>query len=293
MDDLDWLENRSIHILREAYSCIPDLCMLWSAGKDSTLLLHLARKAFFGRVPFPVIHIDTTFKIPGMTDYRDRYALKWRLAMIVGRNDAALEAERTFPHGGTDRLSCCRILKTQALTDTLSGRGVRWRLNLDTGRYETDQDRRPFTGVLVGIRADEEGTRSKERYFSPRDAENAWDLSNQPPELWDQYKTDFRPGTHVRIHPLLDWRELDVWRYIDRYGLPTVPLYYDQGKGRRYRSLGCGPCTSPVDSGARTPGEIVEELSTGKFKDVAERSGRAQDREDGGTLEELRLRGYM
>lgn len=292
MDHLDRLEHKSVHLLREAYACVPSLAMLWSIGKDSTVLLHLARKAFFGHVPFPLVHIDTSYKIPEMIAYRDRLAREWGLTLIVGRNEAALRERKTFPDGSVDRLACCRLLKTQALTDALSG-GERRRLDLATGRLEPDPDRTPYTGVVAGIRADEEGTRSKERYFSPRGAGNTWELADQPPELWNQYKTDFAPGTHVRVHPLLDWREVDVWEYIDRERVPTVSLYYDQGDGRRYRSLGCYPCTFPVESTARTPAEIVAELKTGKFRDVAERSGRAQDKDDRGTLETLRREGYM
>jgi sulfate adenylyltransferase subunit 2 len=118
-------------------------------------------------------------------------------------------------------------------------------------------------------------------------------VDDQPPELWNQYKTDFAPGTHVRIHPLLDWTELNLWEYIDRENIPVVDLYFDRGEGTRYRSLGCGPCTSCVQSTARTLAEIVEELRSGKFSNVAERSGRAQDAEDGGGLETLRREGYM
>ena len=142
-------------------------------------------------------------------------------------------------------------------------------------------------------RADEEGSRSKERYFSPRDTENSWDVGDQPPEFWSYYKTDFAPGTHLRIHPLLDWTELNIWEYIHHEGIPTVSLYFDQGEGCRYRSLGCEPCTKPVESTASNTIQIIEELSEGKFKDVAERSGRAQDKEDGGGLETLRREGYM
>ena len=123
---------------------------------------------------------------------------------------------------------------------------VRKRLNLETGRYDVDPDREPYHGVIVGARADEEGSRSKERYFSPRDKNNAWDVGDQPPEFWNQFKTDFAPGTHVRIHPLLDWTELNIWEYIKRENIPTVSLYYDQGTGTRYRSLGCGPCQAPI-----------------------------------------------
>ncbi|MGZ3708659.1 MAG: phosphoadenosine phosphosulfate reductase domain-containing protein, partial [Bdellovibrionota bacterium] len=135
--------------------------------------------------------------------------------------------------------------------------------------------------------------RSKERVFSPRNAENHWELESQPPEFWDQFNTDFAPGTHLRIHPILDWKEIDIWRYIDRERIPTVSLYYNQGNGKRYRSLGCYPCTSPIDSGSRNPKEIIEELQSGRLSRIAERSGRAQDQDDGGTLEKLRRDGYM
>lgn len=293
MDHLDRLESRSIHILREAYASFKNLGMLWSIGKDSTVLLWLARRAFFGHVPFPLVHVDTSFKIPEMIEYRDRLALEWNLTMIVGKNEEALEAKRTFPDGNVDRLTCCRLLKSQALRETLSGRGRRYRMNHETGVYDVDKSTEPFTGVIVGVRADEEGSRSKERYFSPRDKESQWDLADQPPEFWSQYKTDFAPGVHVRIHPLLDWTEVDVWAYIQREEIPTVSLYYDQGEGKRYRSLGCYPCTFPVESTARTVAEVVEELRTGKFANIAERSGRAQDKDDGGGLETLRRDGYM
>ncbi|HJR35774.1 MAG TPA: sulfate adenylyltransferase subunit CysD [Gemmatimonadales bacterium] len=293
MGYLDQLEHQSVHILREAFANFKSLCMLWSIGKDSTVLLWLARKAFFGHVPFPLVHIDTSFKIPEMIHYRDRLAREWRLTMIVGQNEEALRARRTFPDGAVNRLTCCRLLKTDALKYTLSGEWPRRRLNLASGEYEPDRQLEAFTGVIVGARADEEGSRSKERYFSPRDQQSTWDIGEQPPEFWNQYKTDFAPGTHVRIHPLLDWTELNIWEYIERESIPTVSLYYDQGQGTRYRSLGCYPCTQPVVSTARTVGEIVAELRTGKFANVAERSGRAQDREDAGGLETLRRDGYM
>jgi sulfate adenylyltransferase subunit 2 len=147
--------------------------------------------------------------------------------------------------------------------------------------------------VIVGARADEEGSRSKERYFSPRDKKNEWDVDDQPPELWNYFKTAFAPGTHVRIHPLLDWTELNLWEYIEREKVPIIDLYFDKGTGRRYRSLGCEPCTSGVDSTACTVHQIVEELRGGKFANIAERSGRAQDKDDGGGLETLRRDGYM
>jgi sulfate adenylyltransferase subunit 2 len=293
MTHLDQLEHRSVHVLREAYAAFKHLCMLWSIGKDSTVLLWLARKAFFGHVPFPLVHIDTSYKIPEMIAYRDRLVADWGLTLIYGQNTEAIERGQTFPLGAVDRLTCCGLLKTQALKDTLSGEGPRFRFNHATRAYERDPNTEAYTGVIVGARADEEGSRSKERYFSPRTKHNLWDVAEQPPEFWNQYKTDFAPGTHVRIHPLLDWTELNVWEYIEAERIPVVPLYFDQGDGTRYRSLGCAPCTSPIRSTARTVADIVAELRTGQLRNVAERSGRAQDAADGGGLEGLRRDGYM
>ncbi len=293
MDHLEKLESRSVHIFREAYSEFKSLCMLWSVGKDSTVLLWLARKAFFGHVPIPLVHIDTHYKIPEMIEYRDKLAMEWQLDMIYGCNTVALENKQTFPDGNVNRIQCCKNLKTEALVNTLSGEWTRFRLNHDVGVYQPDKNTEPYTGVIVGARADEEGSRSKERYFSARDSHSIWDIGDQPPEFWNQYKTDFAPGTHVRIHPLLDWTELNIWEYIAREQIPTVSLYYDQGSGKRYRSLGCAPCTQPVESEAKNVEDIIEELRTGKFSNIAERSGRAQDKEDGGGLETLRRDGYM
>lgn len=293
MDHLDKLESISVHILREAYAGFKNLCMLWSIGKDSTVLLWLARKAFFGHVPFPLVHVDTSYKIPEMIEYRDRLALEYKIDMVYGQNVEALQNKQTFPDGNVSRLECCRLLKTEALRNTLSGAWPRFRLNHHTGKYEVDANTEPYTGAIVGARADEEGSRSKERYFSPRDRNNDWDIGDQPPEFWNQYKTDFAPGTHVRVHPLLDWTELNVWEYIKRENIPTVSLYYNQGDGTRYRSLGCQPCTNPIESTSRNVDEIVNELSEGQLANIAERSGRAQDKEDGGGLEELRKNGYM
>ncbi|MBZ4682768.1 MAG: sulfate adenylyltransferase subunit 2 [Fusobacteriaceae bacterium] len=293
MDKLDKLESKSIYILREAYSQFKNLGMLWSIGKDSTVLLWLARKAFFGHVPFPLVHIDTHYKIPEMIEYRDRFTAEWGLDMIYGEHEEALKNHQTFPEGNVTRLECCKLLKAEALKNTLNGTFKRYRFNHDLKKYEVDKNSDAFTGIIVGVRADEEGSRSKERYFSPRDKENNWDIGEQPPEFWNQYKTEFAPGTHVRIHPLLDWTELDIWEYIQRENIPIVSLYFDQGEGKRYRSLGCYPCTNPVESSAKNVAEIVEELKTGKFKNIAERSGRAQDKDGGGGLEDLRKDGYM
>ena len=293
MDHLDELESESVFLLREAYASCRRLAMLWSMGKDSTVMLWLVRKAFFGHVPFPLVHIDTTYKIPEMIAYRDRMVREWRLDMILGINQEALAVKSTYPDGAVDRLTCCRLLKTQALEMVLRQGGSRLRFDHDRDAYVPDPATEPFVGLILGIRADEEGSRSKERYFSVRDRNNTWNVAAQPPEFWDQFNTEFPPGAHVRVHPLLDWTELDVWRYIDRERIPTVSLYYDHGDGLRYRSLGCYPCTFPVQSHAATVGDIITELSTGRFSRVAERAGRAQDQDDEGGLETLRREGYM
>ncbi|MGM0472119.1 MAG: sulfate adenylyltransferase subunit CysD [Bacillota bacterium] len=293
MDHLDKLESKSIHILREAYSEFDNLSMLWSIGKDSTVMLWLARKAFFGHVPLPLVHIDTDYKIPEMIEHRDRLAREWKLDMVYGQAEKSLANEMTFPHGNVDRQECCTRLKAEALKKTLNGTWKRYRMNHNTGEYELEENPKPYTGVIVGVRADEEGSRSKERYFSPRDKNNDWSINNQPPEFWSQYKTDFEPGTHVRIHPLLDWTELDIWEYIKREEIPIVDLYFDQGAGTRYRSLGCAPCTDPVESTAKNVDQVVQELKGGKFSNIAERDGRAQDSDEGAGLEDLRKEGYM
>jgi len=297
---LDELEQQSVYIMREAFRHFERLCMLWSIGKDSTVLLWLARKAFFGHVPFPLMHIDEGYELKEMLDYRDRLAQDWRLQLIVGRNDEAIAQGKTFPAtrhlpdshpDKVTRFQCCTRLKSEALRGTLDGTMTRRRLDIDNGEYVVDEDRDPYTGVIVGARADEEGSRSKERTFSPRDQQHGWDIGEQPPEFWNQFKTEFAPGTHVRIHPLLDWTETNIWEYIEREKIPTVSLYYDQGEGRRYRSLGCEPCQASIESGAKNPQEILVELRSGKLRNIAERSGRLQDGKFG--LEELRRGGYM
>ena len=293
MTQLDVLEAQSVFIFREAYRSFKQLVMLWSIGKDSTVLLWLARKAFFGHVPLPLMHVDTGFKIPAMIEYRNRFALEWKLNLIVGQDTEALEQKQTFPDGAINRLTCCKRLKSEALKHTLSGDWPRQVLDHGTGQFVRQEGGEAFTGVIVGARADEEGSRSKERYFSPRDTHSEWDVAEQPPELWNQFNTDFAPGTHVRIHPLLDWTELNIWEYIERENIPIIDLYFDKGDGKRYRSLGCAPCTGTVDSTAKNVQDIIEELRGGKFSNIAERSGRQQDAEDGGGLETLRREGYM
>ena len=265
MTHLQELENQSVYILREAYKHFDHLAMLWSMGKDSTVLLLLTRKAFFGHVPFPLIHIDTSYKIPAMIEYRDRLVREWRLNLVIGQNKEALAAGMNHTRG---RGVCCTALKTDGLKNLLAEKG--------------------YTGVILGIRADEESTRAKERYFSPRDKNNEWDFRDQPPELWDQFKTTFPLGTHIRIHPLLDWTEVNVWEYIKLEHIPFMDLYLDRGDGTRFRSLGCAPCTFPIQSSARSVDDIIVEL---RQTTVAERSGRAQD--EGRGMELLRKDGYM
>ena len=230
LSHLEALEADSVHILREAYSRLGRLGLLWSIGKDSTVLLWLAKKAFLGHCPFPFIHIDTSYKIPAMIEWRDKVARELGLNLIVPRNQEALAAGMGPDRG---RLACCRALKTDALNAMPKLHG--------------------FDGLIVGARRDEEGSRSKERVFSERSEKDEWDYANQPPELWGQFKTDFPKGRHVRVHPLLHWTELDIWRYIEAEGIEVIPLYFSKG-GRRYRSLGCGPCTGPIESPAKTPG---------------------------------------
>ncbi|MDR3303009.1 MAG: sulfate adenylyltransferase subunit 2 [Treponema sp.] len=292
MTKLDTLEAQSVFIIREAYKSFKNIGMLWSIGKDSTVLLWLAKKAFFGHVPFELIHIDTNYKIPEMIAYRDKLAHDLRLRLVVGQNQQALAEKKTFVDG-VDRLTCCKELKTIPLRATLDGTLARRIYDPRKDAWEEIPSAEPYNAVIVGVRSDEEGSRSKERVFSSRDEKSEWDVSGQPPELWNLYKTEFAPKTHVRVHPLLDWTELNIWEYIERERIPTISLYFNQGDGKRYRSLGCYPCTTPVESDARNPADIIEELKSGKFRNIAERSGRAQDADGGGTLETLRKDGYM
>lgn len=266
MEHLDELEAQSIYILREAYKKFGKLGMLWSIGKDSTVMLWLAKKAFFGHCPFPLIHVDTGYKIPAMIAYRDKLAKEYGLDLIVHKNVEALE-NGMGPEKG--RLVCCKALKTDGLQHVVT-------------QYE-------FEGLILGIRRDEEGSRSKERVFSERNKESEWDYTNQAPELWDQFKTDFPKGNHIRVHPILAWNEIDVWAYIERENIPIIDLYFAK-EGKRYRSLGCAPCTGQIDSNASTIKEIIEELSNTQ---VSERAGRAQDQEDAYAMQKLRKDGYM
>jgi len=266
MDYLEELEEKSIYIIREAYNRFKTIALLWSIGKDSTTLLWLTRKAFFGQIPFPIIHIDTSFKFKEIYEFRNQYAKEWNLRLLISQNKKALD-EGMSPE--KEKLQCCHALKTEALKNTIN-------------EYN-------FKALLLAIRRDEHGIRAKERYFSPRDIDFKWNYQNQPAELWDLYKSGIEDKQHFRIHPMLHWTELDIWRYIQREKIPAVSLYFAKN-GKRYRSIGCECCCNPIDSKADTIDKIVKELKTTK---ISERSGRAQDKEDSYTMQKLRSLGYM
>ena len=264
MNDLDSLEAQSIFILREAYHRLRPLGMLWSLGKDSNVMVWLARKAFLGRVPFPVLHVDTGKKFPEMYRFRTEYAEKWNLDLHIGTCPPVEEIDPTLPPAAR---SAAR--KTAGLAAMIENMRL--------------------AGVVAGIRRDEQATRAKERVFSPRAASHRWDVRNQPPEFWDQFATPAEAGAHVRVHPLLAWQEIDIWRYIQREGIPVVDLYFARD-GRRYRSLGDQDITSPVESEASTEAEIIAELRQTR---APERAGRAMDNETEDAFERLRVAGYL
>jgi len=263
-DHLAALESESIFILREAFSRIDRLAMLWSLGKDSNVMIWLARKAFFGRVPFPVVHLDTGAEFPDVYAFRDRYADEWGLELISDLCPPLEEADPTLPPA-----SRFAARKSEGLKRCLSAYG--------------------FSGLIAGIRRDEQALRAKERVFSPRSPEGDWDFRDQPPEFWGQYNVTLPPGGHVRIHPLLAWTELDIWRYVARERVPVVPLYF-AANGYRYRSLGEVGTTAPIASQAGTVEEIIAELEATRSE---ERSGRLMDHEAEDAFERLRLRGYL
>ena len=295
MDSLDALENQSIYIFREAYRKFKDLAMLWSIGKDSTTLLWLARKAFFGRVPFPLVHIDTNYKYPQMIEYRDRMAAEWGVEMIIGQNKEAL-CDGMHPSKG--RLICCNALKTQGLQQVL--------------------DKHGFKGIFLGIRRDEEGSRAKERVFSPRDKNFEWNYKDQPPELWDQFNTSFGPETHVRIHPLLSWTELDIWEYIanDSIAIPSIYFAHERvvferdgmlmaesafipllpgerpaPRLVRFRTVGDMTCTAAVESDARTVEQVIAEIAVTRITERG--ASRADDKFSEAAMEDRKREGYF
>jgi len=260
------LEKRSVAIIREAKAQFQHLAALWSTGKDSTTTIWLCKKAFFGKIPFPVIHIDTGYKFPEIYEFRDKIAKEWNFNLIIAKNEEAIE-RGISPEKG--RLECCTLLKTEALRKLI--------------------EKEKFDALILAIRRDEHGIRAKERYYSPRDTEFKWDYKNQPAEMWDLYVKPSEDYSHMRVHPILHWTELNVWQYVKQEKLPINPLYYAKN-GKRYRSLGCQPCTVPIPSNAETIDEIVKELETSK---TPERAGRSQDKEKAYMMQKLRALGYM
>ncbi len=219
-------------------------------------------------MPFPAVHIDTGKKFPQMYEFRDRYAAEWNLELVLGDCPPIEDIDPSLPPA-----TRAAARKTAGLKALLREHG--------------------FTGVIAGIRRDEEGTRSKERVFSPRGSDGTWDFRDQPGEFWDQFMTELPPGpptgAHLRVHPLLHWREIDIWHYIRRENIPVVDLYFAKD-GKRYRSLGDQDITFPVESTASTIDEIIKELDATR---TAERAGRALDAETEDSFERLRVDGYL
>lgn len=264
MDHLDQLESRSVFILREAFHRIKPLGMLWSIGKDSGVLAWLAMKAFFGRVPFPAIHLDTDMEFDEVYRFRDRIAREWNLDLRAPKCPPVEATDASLPPAAR-----AAARKTLGLANVIRDMQLK--------------------GIILGIRRDEERLRAKERVFSPRDETGQWNFREQPPEFWDQFNTVPPEGAHLRIHPLLHWTEIDIWLYVRRENIPVVPLYFAKG-GKRYRTLGEKDITHPIASNAATIEEILEELRRTK---VPERVGRAMDHESEDSFERLRAAGYM
>jgi sulfate adenylyltransferase subunit 2 len=270
--------------------------MLYSIGKDSSVMLRLLEKAFFpGPLPFPLLHIDTGYKFREMLVFRDAAAQKAGAELLVWRNEAALAAG-TNPLA-LDTKRCCGLLKTQALLDALTHYG--------------------FTAAVGGARRDEEKSRAKERVFSFRDRAGQWDPKNQRPELWNLYNSRLHPGESMRIFPLSNWTEIDVWQYILQERIPVVDLYFARERPMyvrgdallpveqefvrrpgeqpqtvrcRLRSLGCSPCTGAIRSEADTVPRILEELLGSR---VSERAGRVIDHDEEGSMELKKREGYF
>ena len=296
MSQLDILEAESIHILRETVAESASPAMLYSVGKDSSVMLRLAQKAFYpGKIPFPLLHIDTGFKFPEMIEFRNRTCAELELQLIAYTNQQAKKDGANPFQLGTNR--CCGLLKTRALLDALAANGIDL--------------------AICGARRDEEKSRAKERIFSLRDSWGQWDPKNQRPEFWDLYNGRVAPGQSMRVFPLSNWTELDVWEYIDRENIPVVSLYFakeremlargdllisldypiDLKRGEkqqrilcRMRSLGCTYCTGAIRSSAATVPEIIEEL---KFFRRSERENRIIDHDQEGSMELKKREGYF
>jgi sulfate adenylyltransferase subunit 2 len=290
------LEAESIYIIREAVAEFARPVMLYSIGKDSSVMLRLAQKAFFpGRIPFPLLHVDTSYKFPEMIEFRDRYTKELGAELIVHQNRKALDAGANPFALGTQK--CCGLLKTRALLDALEEGG--------------------FTAAFGGARRDEEKSRAKERVYSFRDVHGQWDPKNQRPELWNIFNSRIDKGESIRVFPLSNWTELDIWLYIHAEKIPIVPLYYAKEREvverggslvlihskrellpgektklvkSRMRSLGCVPCTGAIRSDADTVPKIIEEMVSFRR---SERENRAIDHDEEGSMELKKREGYF
>ena len=290
------IEAEAIHILRETAAQFTKPVLLYSIGKDSSVLLHLARKAFHpGLIPFPLLHIDTTYEYPEMIEFRDAFTKEIGAQLLVYTNDAAI-AEGANPYSlGTSK--CCGLLRTKAVVDGLKHYG--------------------FDAALGGARRDEEKSRAKERVFSFRDRNGHWDPKNQRPELWNIYNGRVDKGESIRVFPLSNWTEFDIWAYIELEDIPLVPLYFAKERpvlerggtlipyesnvrlmpGEeprmvkiRMRSLGCTPCSGAIRSEADTVTKIIEELFVFRR---SERENRVIDHDQDGSMELKKREGYF
>ena len=294
---LDRLEAEAIHIMREVVAEIDKPVMLYSIGKDSAVMLHLAVKAFYpGRLPFPLLHVDTGWKFREMYAFRDAMAASLDAELIVHKNpEGAAAGINPFTHGSAKHTD---IMKTEALKQALDAHG--------------------FDAAFGGARRDEEKSRAKERVFSFRSAQHRWDPKNQRPELWSLYNPRKNPGESIRVFPLSNWTELDIWQYIHRENIPIVPLYYaakrpvverdgalimvdddrmplaegevPQMKSVRFRTLGCYPLTGAVESEADTLEGIIQEMLQARS---SERQGRVIDHDQSASMEKKKQEGYF
>jgi sulfate adenylyltransferase subunit 2 len=296
LNHLQALEAESIYILREAAAEFARPVMLYSIGKDSSVMLRLAQKAFFpGPIPFPMLHVDTSYKFPEMIEFRDSYVRHIGAELIVHQNRQALNAGANPYSLGTQK--CCGLLKTKALLDALAQGG--------------------FNAAFGGARRDEEKSRAKERVYSFRDEHGQWDPKNQRPELWNLFNSRIDKGESIRIFPLSNWTELDVWLYIHAEQIPIVPLYFarerevvlrngaivlihskdellpgerSQSLTCRMRSLGCVPCTGAIRSEADTVPKIIKEMISFRR---SERENRVIDHDEEGSMEIKKREGYF
>ena len=297
LTNLQRLEAESIHIMREAVAESERPVMLYSIGKDSSVMLHLAKKAFYpARPPFPLLHVDTTWKFQDMYTFRDRVEAEAGLELIVHQNPDALARQiNPFTHGSAMHTD---IWKTEGLKQAL--------------------DKYRFDLAFGGARRDEEKSRAKERVFSLRSAQHRWDPKQQRPELWQLYNARTNPGESVRVFPLSNWTELDVWQYIRREDIPIVPLYLAAArpvvvrddmlimvddarlplrageqpmiKSVRFRTLGCYPLTGAVESTATTLAGVIQEML---LATTSERQGRMIDHDSAGSMEQKKQEGYF